>query len=165
MKKTIILLKAVMLFVTAVWGVLFGIMGPVALYFNIADNRLAGLPVVSAVVPTMWMITAIAGFIVPCFLVMFKLYKTSAVICMCGTIALFVLHGIISNERYTSDDVFWLYMPLLLETIAVILIAVFANMGYIRIKMYEREKQKNAIAPSILGGTTDNNDNNKKRRK
>ncbi|MDR0222884.1 MAG: hypothetical protein LBI38_05045 [Oscillospiraceae bacterium] len=149
MKKIITVFKGLTLFITAIWGVLFGTLSPVAMLTMPAENGIpAGLPGRYYV---MWMIIALAGFVIPCFLVMLKLYKTAAVLCAGGTVALFIMHSLITSGGSVSGDVVALYFPLVFETISVTLIAVLGNIDVISDKRSEREKRKNAPAPSILG--------------
>jgi hypothetical protein len=144
MKKAIIIfLKAVMLFITAVWGVLFGVWAPVAM---LSAPEESGLP---SWVYVMWLIVSVAGFIIPCFLIMLKAYKTATALIIPGTAALFVMRYVMSNYEVMNTAI--LYMPLLLETVAVILVSVFSNSEKISKKLRERREYKNAPSPSVLG--------------
>ncbi|MDR0196638.1 MAG: hypothetical protein LBI36_00250 [Oscillospiraceae bacterium] len=152
MKKIIVFFKALMLFIAAVWGILFGILSPLAMLTVPPEPD--GLPAVG--LPKkfylMWMAVSFFGFVVPCFLVMLKLYKTAASLCVAGTVALFIMHALITSGGTVSGDAVSLYFPLLFETIAVVLIAVFGNIDVISEKAGERRKKKDAPAPSVLGG-------------
>jgi len=162
MKTFIKFLKGLTLFITAIWGLLFGVFGSIVMLTD-PDKTGEGLP---DWIYIMWLIVALIGFIIPCFLVMLKAYKTAAGIVTAGTVALIIMR--VQMEQYSSMDTASLYLPLLLSTLSIILIAVFANMGKIRISMYEREKRRNAAAPSILGGTVGENKshtNNKRKKK
>ncbi|MCL2036252.1 MAG: hypothetical protein FWG83_02545 [Oscillospiraceae bacterium] len=149
MKKTILILKIAMLFITAIWGLLSGIFTPLTILSDpFGDFAELGVPVY---IPVMWLVTSVAGFIAPCFLVMLKIHKVAAGLGGAGFVALLVMH--FSLIDYAVNDIAWLYLPLLLQTVTVVLIAVFANMSEIRIKRFEKKKSKEAPAPSILGGT------------
>jgi hypothetical protein len=148
MKKTILFLKAVMLFITAIWGIILGILVPVTILAD-PHSMIEGVPAHASV---LWLVTAVAGFVVPCFLVMLKLYKVAACIAAAGIIPLFITHSVLS--AYTINGFGWFYLPLSVESIVIVMIAVYANRGEIRRKRYRKQKAKNAPAPSILGGGT-----------
>ena len=104
----------------------------------LADPELSkGLP---SNAPVLWLITSVAGFVVPCFLVRFRLYKTAAILTSAGAASLFAVRALLQNAIAGFG---WFYLPLLTETVAVILIAVLVW----RVKQNERD---NAPAPSVI---------------
>ena len=122
-----------MQFIAAVWGIVFVVLFPVMMLISPVSTN--GLP---AYVPLLWLITAIAGFVVPCFLIAFKLYKPAAILCAAGAGALLFVHAALPNNA-----IMWFYMPLLLELPIAVGIAILDH----------KQKQKehdNAKAPSIL---------------
>ena len=132
--KTLMLLKVVMYFVAAIWGMVFGMIFPLTLLISYdPDIHESFLKSIAA----LWLGTAVAGYIIPCFLVKFKLYKIAAALSLSGAVAIFVVHSFFFAN--------WqLYMPLLLETVAIVLIAILAFIS-------EKKNRDDAPAPSILG--------------
>ena len=124
-------------FTAAIWAMVLGVIIPISM---LADSEITkGLP---AHVPVLWLITSVIGFIVPCFLVKFKLYKIAAALTSGGAVSLLILSSLLENA---VDGFGWFYMPLLVETGAVVLIAVL-------ISIQKRQEKHNAPAESILGG-------------
>ena len=146
MKKLSVFLKVVMLFITAIWGLIFGIFVPVTFMVDPEGLVPENFP---PHIPVLWLTAAVAGFIVPCFLIKLKVYKVAAALSIAGGIAIIALH--IALSKFGGFG--WLYMPLLLGGAAVVLIAVLDNWGAYRIKRYQKKKRETAPAPSILGGT------------
>ena len=146
MKKHITLLKVIMLFVTAVWGLLLGVLSPLTILLD--PHELIGAQIPDYI-PILWILTSVCGFVIPCFLVMLKRCKIAAAVCGVGTVSLIVTHVVIM--KYSIPDFAWFYMPLLADTVVIWLIALYSNMGEIRQKRYQKQKAKNAPTPSILG--------------
>jgi hypothetical protein len=134
-------LKILVQFITAIWGIVFVLLLPVGMLITAAEVKY--LP---TYIPVLWIITAIVGFVVPCFLMKFRLYITAAAISVAGAVGLIIVH-IALPDNY----VMFFYMPLFAETVALILLAIFANMGEIRRRRYQKKKLLDAPAPSILG--------------
>jgi len=134
MKKITAFLKALVLFITAVWGFILGVFGPAAMLAGKSPNA-------SPKWLAAWLIISVIGFIVPCFLIRFGAYKTAAVLSAAGAIALLILHGYSESPKAAP-----LYLPLLTETLAAVLIAVITR------KRKIPAKNKDAPAPSVLGG-------------
>ncbi|MBQ2799343.1 MAG: hypothetical protein IJF09_08145 [Ruminiclostridium sp.] len=95
-----------------------------------------------------WLVLSVICFVPPAFLVMFKKYILSAAFSFVGMICVFVL-----NERLEGMGS-PLYLPLIFITILAILLAIFGNWDKIHEGIDKREAKKNAVAPSVLGGTT-----------
>jgi len=133
MKRIIKVLKAFMLFVTAIWGFVLGVFGSVVM---LADKNENPLP---KSFYAAWLIISVFGFITPCFLVMLKKYKSAAALSVVGGIAVVVLHTRSVNKAAP------LYLPLLTETLAAVIIAVITR------KRKTPLKNKDAPAPSVLG--------------
>lgn len=95
-----------------------------------------------------WLVLSVICFVPPAFLVMFKKYILSAAFSFVGMICVFVL-----NERLEGMGS-PLYLPLIFITILAILLAIFGNWDKIHEGIDRREAKKNAVAPSVLGGTT-----------
>jgi hypothetical protein len=83
---------------------------------------------------------------------MLKFYKIAAAINAAGTLLLFVTH--FSLTRYMVGDFAWFYLPLLIDSAAIISIAIIVNKGEIRRRRYQKKKRLNAPAPSVLGEGT-----------
>jgi len=152
MKKSILLLKIAMLFITAIWGVFLGVLVPLTMLLD-PYEFIENIPTYVAV---LWLATAAIGFIVPCFLVMLKFYKVAAGFVIGGSVALLVTGSFLSIYTISGFGLF--YLPLHIDTIVIVMLAYFMNIGDIRIKRHQKRKAKkqkeNAPAPSILGKGT-----------
>ncbi|MCL1789278.1 MAG: hypothetical protein FWG33_02890 [Oscillospiraceae bacterium] len=136
MKKMILLLKFLMNFIAAVWGMVLGIIIPVSLLVSVGyddsdyESRLGYAAVI-------WLAASVLGFVVPCFLVKFKLYKTAVILTLAGAVLILYVFD-------TFPANWGAYMPLLVETVAVVLIMI--------LDISQKKKIKdNAPSESILG--------------
>ena len=121
-------------FIAAIWGIVFVTIFP--LMMLISPFLAESLP---KYLPVLWLVTAVVGFVIPCFLVQLKFYKTAAILCSAGAVSLMFVHAALPK-----NGIVWFYMPLLAETLIIIVIAVLEH----------RKVQKeldNMPAESILG--------------
>ncbi|GHU45985.1 hypothetical protein FACS1894120_1900 [Clostridia bacterium] len=114
--------RALMLVVTAIWGIFFGILFPVTMLTgeNVVNSPLAENPVI-----IMWLITSVAGFVLPCFLTMLRKRNIAVVLSVLGILSVIVMHFIFEGMKSASDKTFAFdaiitYMPLVLGGISAI---------------------------------------------
>ncbi len=157
MKILVIILKVLILIATGVIAIVFNVFGAISM---LSQGLAEDMKIVPQVV--FWLIISIVCYIAPTFLIMLKEYKISAGISLVGFVCVLVLHELFSNGK-TSGIGKELYLPLLLITILVVLLAIFANWDNIHGKLDDRQAKKTAVAPSILGGTTGGNTSNGKK--
>ena len=132
------ILKGIMLFLAAIWGIGCGI---------------AESPVI-----IVWLITSIIGYVIPAILVMCRLCKTASVLSVIGFAGtLFVYSGFEKLYQYTegSNGPTELYMPCIFITLLIIIITVLENADKIKAMLDGRREKANAAAPSIFGSDND----------
>jgi len=130
MKKLTAFLNALVMFITAVFGFVLGIFGPIGML----GDKDGPLPPKFYVA---WLIIAVTGFIIPCFLLRFKAYKSAFALSLIGAAAVIALH--IYNPVKKAAP---LYLPLLGETFLIVLIFIINR----------PKKPEEKAAPSVLGG-------------
>lgn len=160
MKILKIILKILMLILTAIWGLGCGVLFPA--FILSAGGEIVHEAIASDPVIIVWLITAIVGYVVPATLIMCRLYKTAAGLSIAGFAGiLFVYARFAALYAGVEDNIgpTELYLPCVLITILVIIIAVLENLGKIKERLEKKSAQKEEIAPSILsGGKNENND-------
>ncbi len=157
MKAIKIILKVIMLILTAIWGIGCGILFP-ALMYDTGDDFVSA-EIANNPVLIIWLITAIIGYVIPACLVMCKLYKTAASLSLSGFVGILIVYSKFADiyshiEESTGPS--GLYLPCIFITIIILAIAVLENTDKISKKLEQHNNSKNAEAPSIFG------DNDKK---
>lgn len=154
MKILKIIMKIIMMILTAIWGLGCGVLFPafiLATGDEIVTAKLSGDWVM-----VVWLITAVIGYVIPAALVMCKLYKTAAgcsVLGFAGILTVYARFAILYAETENSVGPTELYLPCVIITILVIIIAVLENLGVIKAKLENKSAEKEAVAPSIFGGS------------
>ena len=120
MNKIASFFRVVMIIVTAIWGIFFGIMFPVTILTggdNVVSQPLSGSPVT-----IIWLVTSVLGFIVPCFLTMLKKHKTAIILSSLGILSILLMHFMFENMKVnpSSFDAIITYMPLILGGVSAI---------------------------------------------
>lgn len=143
MKILVKILKILLVVAVGVIALTFNVLGAVSMLStgDAADKKIVGEIV-------FWLVFSLVCYVTPAFLVMFKKYILSAAFSFVGMICVFVLHEMLGGAASP------LYLPLIFITILVILLAIFGNWNKIHEGIDKREAKKNAVAPSVLGGTT-----------
>lgn len=150
------ILKGIMLFLAAIWGIGCGILFPAVILLvggDVVPADIAESPVI-----VIWLITSIIGYVIPSILVMCKLCKTASVLSIAGFVGtLFVYSGFEKLYQYTegSNGPTELYMPCLFITLLIIVITVLENADKIQAMLDGRREKANAAAPSIFGSDND----------
>ena len=147
MKAAKKLIRILIIFFTSTWGVFFGLLAPF-----IAKSDGEFLPEGYAYVFNIWIIMAILGYFVPCFLVMLDFYKTAAIFSAAGTVLALIIHGILEPLANAGEDsgsgASFMYLPQIFITIlTIIYIFVMRNM---REDKEDKKVKRNEKAPSIL---------------
>ena len=152
MKVIKIILKILMLFLTAIWGIGCGILFPVIILAT--GDELVSAEIAHNPVIIIWLITAIIGYAAPAVLVMCRRYKTASVMSLIGFIGILVvytrfadIYSHVENNSGPSE----LYLPCVFITILILIISVLENTDVIKAKLEKRVEEKNAAAPSIFG--------------
>ncbi len=150
------ILKGIMLFLAAIWGIGCGILFPAVILLvgaDIVPADIANSPVI-----IVWLITSIIGYVIPSILVMCKLCKTASILSLGGFIGtLFVYSGFAELYKYTeeSSGPAELYMPCMFITLIIIATTILENTDKIKAMLDGKREKENARAPSIFGSDND----------
>ena len=143
-KVIVIILKVIMLIITSICALCFGIMGPVCIWIGEYDPSVVENPAILT-----WLISSCI-YIVGTFVIMLGHSRIAAVIdCVAAvgslvTYYLFVTHA---ADPEISVGPTTLYMPCISLTVLAVVIAMLINLP----KWLEKQAQKaNAKAPSII---------------
>ncbi len=152
MKVIKIILKVLMLILTAIWGIGCGILFPVLILAT--GDKLVAAEIANDPVIIIWLITAILGYVAPTVLVMCRLFKTASIISLAGFVGTLIVYSRFANiysHVENNSGPSELYLPCIFITILIIIIAVLENTDSIRKQLEKRRESKNAAAPSIFG--------------
>lgn len=155
MKIIKVILKIIMLILTAIWGIGCGILFPV--FILATGDKIVAADIANDPLIIIWLITAIIGYILPAVLVMCRLFKTASALSLLGFGGLLVVYSRFSHlYQYTegSSGPSELYMPLIFVTIIILIITVLENIPVIRARLEKRAEDRNAQAPSIFSENT-----------
>ncbi|MDR2531376.1 MAG: hypothetical protein LBC82_00830 [Oscillospiraceae bacterium] len=141
MKAAKITVRVLVILLTSVWGFFFGILAPIVLMNG-------DLEVSSHYIMKVWLVAAIAGYFVPCFLIMLGRAKIAACFAIAGTALTLFIHVIL--EPITVENASFMYLPQIFITILIILYVFITNPHYISDIKQKRYERLNAPAPSIL---------------
>ncbi|MCL2108005.1 MAG: hypothetical protein FWH20_01490 [Oscillospiraceae bacterium] len=135
MKAVKITIKVLVILLTSIWGLIFGLFVPLMMrsdeYFEVMHGILL-----------FWVIMSIVGYFVPCFLVMLNLSKTAAGFSLVGTALALYLHSLIT-PYFTGS---FMYLPQMFMSIFTILYVFAINPQYFQ----KRRDRDNAPAQSVL---------------
>lgn len=154
MKILKIIMKIIMMILTAIWGLGCGVLFPA--FILATGDEIVTAELSGDWVMVVWLITAVIGYVIPAALVMCKLYKTAAgcsVLGFAGILTVYARFAILYAETENSVGPTELYLPCVIITILVIIIAVLENLGVIKAKLENKSAEKEAVAPSIFGGS------------
>lgn len=152
MKAIKIILKCIMLFLTAIWGIGCGILFPLVILGM--GEEVVTADIANDYVIIVWLVTSIIGYVIPSVLVMCKLCKTASVMSLVGFVGTLIvysrfaeLYAHIENNVGPSE----LYLPCIFITLTILAITVIENRFKIKNILEKRNDEKNAVAPSIFG--------------
>ena len=154
MKVIKIILKVIMLILTAIWGMGCGILFPA--FILASGEEIVAADIANSPVIIIWLITSIVGFILPAALVMCRRYIVASVMSIIGFIGILVVYSGFSDlYQYTKESTgpTELYMPCIFITIIIVLITILEKSKMIRESIENHNQKKNAVAPSIFGDT------------
>jgi hypothetical protein len=150
-----VILIVVFVLMSAVFGVIFGILAPVALKFGgLVSPELANHHAL-----LLWMASGIIGSIVPCVLFVLKRYGVAFLCSAAGTVLVLIVHSDFETMRTTSLNTnaspSFMYLPQIFITVLLLLYFGLSQYKRIHSMLDRREKVRNAAAPSILSKSTD----------
>ena len=165
MKIAINILKGLEIILTAIWGIIFGILTPLSImYAGIVDDAIANHYIVKV-----WLVNSALCYIVGTFIVMLGYYKVALGFHTAGLVTSLVIYGVFQNmySGIEAQNPAQLYMPIIFITITTLVITILANYKKITDKLAQSNDKKYEAAPSILGGEyqTDKPQNKGKRKK
>lgn len=163
MKIAINILKAFEIILTAIWGVIFGILTPLSLMYGgiVADE------IAQHYILKIWLLNSIVCYLIGTIVVMLKHYKTALGFHGAGLIVSIFIYGVFQNiyKEIEAQNPAQLYMPVIFITLITLAITVMANYKKITERLSAVNNKKYEAAPSVLGGEqyTDNNKEQKKK--
>lgn len=139
-------LKVILLILTAIWGMFFGIMAPISIMFGgVVDPTIAEHPIIKV-----WLINSIIFYVGGTFVTMLGHTKIASILTGIGTIVTFVIYAtmesIYANCEASSPTT--MYMPCIFITIVTLIIMLVTN---VPAWLDKKTKEENEKAPSILG--------------
>jgi peptidoglycan/LPS O-acetylase OafA/YrhL len=138
MKAAKKIIRILVLFMTSIWGVLLGILAPIVIMNS-------EMEIASHHALRVWLVMAAAGYLAPCFLIMFDKAKIAAASAIAGTALMLYIHEVFAGHTYT-----FMYMPQIFMTILAVLYVFAVNPHYITGQVQKRKDKLNAPAPSIF---------------
>lgn len=150
MKIAINILKGLEIILTAIWGIVFGILTPLSvMYAGIVDESIANHAIVKV-----WLINSIVCYLVGTIVVMLGLYKVALGFHTVGLVVSLVIYGVFQDmySGIEAQNPAQLYMPVIFVTIITLIITILANYKKITNKLSQSSDKKYEAAPSVLGG-------------
>lgn len=150
MKIAINILKGLEIILTAIWGIVFGILTPLSvMYAGIVDESIA-----NHVIVKVWLINSIVCYLVGTIIVMLGLYKVALGFHTVGLVVSLVIYGVFQDmySGIEAQNPAQLYMPVIFVTIITLIITILANYKKITNKLSQSSDKKYEAAPSVLGG-------------
>lgn len=151
MKAISLILKIILLILAAIWGIGCGILFPAVILSSggqIVAEELASDPVI-----VIWLVTAVAGFVIPAVLTICRFYKTASVLSLLGfggILYVYARFAVLYAESETNGPT-ELYLPCIFITILILLITVIENRGKIKAYLDKKSEEDDRPAPSIFG--------------
>lgn len=165
MKIAIRVLKIIVLILTSIWGIIFGIFAP----YSIMTGDIVDPAIANHIIVVVWMLNSIICYITGTVLLMLNLNKIALIFHTVGLIVSLVIYGTFQSlyEGQTAQNPAQLYMPIVFVTILTLAIAIMANWNKIdeKLKGANANKKDYKPAPSIVGGTYEYKAENKKSKK
>lgn len=151
MKALSLILKILMLIVTAIWGIGCGILFPSVILASGAElvaPELAGDHVI-----VVWLVVSAAGFVIPVILTMCGFCKTASVLSLLGFAGVLYVYARFA-QLYAgtegSSGPSELYLPCIFITILILFITAIENRGKIKAYFEKKSSEKEKEAPSIF---------------
>lgn len=150
MKIAINVLKVLEIILTAIWGIIFGVLTPLSvMYAGIVDESIANHYIVKV-----WLTNSVLCYFVGTIIVMLGLYKIALGFHTVGLVTSLVIYGVFQDmyAGIEAQNPAQLYMPIIFVTIITLAITILANYKKITDKLSQSNEKKYEAAPSILGG-------------
>ncbi|MCL2018502.1 MAG: hypothetical protein FWG70_01975 [Oscillospiraceae bacterium] len=147
MKAVKIAIRVLVLLITSTWGIFFGIIAPLVIKSNemmVFMER--EMTVSSGFILIIWLIAAVLGYLIPCFLMMLDFSRIAACFALSGTLLNLYVHSVLNRVA----DISFMYLPQIFITILMILYIFAVNPHYITEANEKRLMRLNAPAPSII---------------
>ena len=163
MKVAINVLKALILVLTSVCGIIFGIFAPLAIMLgDIVDPAIAEHYIIKV-----WLINSVVCYIVGTVLLMLNLYKTASCFHVAGLIVSIYIYGVFQGlyEGQDATNPAGLYMPIIFVTFLTLITTFLANKKAIEARLSKKKDKEHEAAPSILGGTYQYKEDNGQKKK
>lgn len=150
MKIAINILKVFEIILTAIWGIIFGVLTPLALM----TGDIVAEGIAEHFVLKLWLINSIVFYIIGTIIVMLSLYKIALCFHGAGMIVSLVVYGIFSDiyNGVNAENPAVLYMPVIFITFVTLAITVIANFKKINERLNAVKEKQYEAAPSVLGG-------------
>ncbi len=152
MKIAINILKGILLILTAIWGLMFGVLGS----FSILTGDVVPVEISSHPIIIVWLINSIVCLIGGTVIVMMGHTKIASVVSTVGFIVVLIIYANFAqlySAVENSDGPVSMYMPAIFITIITYIIALLSNWNLIKRKLEETSEKKHEDTPSVLGGT------------
>lgn len=150
MKIAINILKGLEIVLTAIWGIVFGILTPLSImYAGVVDESIANHFIVKV-----WLINSIVCYFAGTIIVMLGLYKIALGFHTAGLITSLAIYGVFQDmySGVEAQNPAQLYMPVIFITIVTLAITILANYKKITDKLAQSNDKKYEASPSVLGG-------------
>jgi hypothetical protein len=142
-------IRGAILFLTAIWGIMFGIVGNIPALMSAGGKNFY----------IIWTVMAAAGFIIPCFLIMFERRKTAVIALVCsvtGNIIVFVMYqysavlfsGNPEYETYAASRAEMFYYSLQYSPQILMTVFIAAYIFLLKKTKWRAETEKERIKPA-----------------
>lgn len=163
MKIAINILKVLEIILTAIWGIIFGILTPLALMTGdiVADE------IADHYILWVWIINSVVCYFTGTLIVMLKCYKTALCFHTAGLIGSLFIYGTFQSlyRGIEAQNPSVLYMPVIFVTFLTLGITIMGNFDRIKEKLGEAKEKKYEASPSVLGGSYEYKEEKGKKRK
>lgn len=150
MKIAINILKALEIIMTAIWGIVFGILTPIALM----SGDIVAEEIATHYILKVWIINSSVCYFAGTLILMLNLYKTALCFHTAGLICSLFIYGTFRSIYHgiNAENPSVLYMPVIFITFLTLAITVIANYGKINRFLTAAREKKYEASPSVLGG-------------
>ncbi len=150
MKIAINILKVLEIIMTAIWGIVFGILTPLALM----SGEIVVDEIANHYILKVWIINSAVCYFSGTLILMLKLYKTALCFHTAGLIGSLFIYGTFRSiyNGINAENPSVLYMPVIFITFLTLAITVIANYGKIYERLTAAREKKYEASPSVLGG-------------
>lgn len=151
MKIAINILKGIELIVTAIWGVVCGIIAPLALM----DSGILPDAIAHHYIMWVWLINSVVCYLAGTVIVMLKFYKTALCFHTLGMAVSIFIYAVFNSTFVgvnAEKNPAMLFMPIIMLFFTTLAITVIANYKSIYRILTTPKEKKYEPAPSVLGG-------------